>query len=194
MRALLTDEKVLAENIVVQTAEGLDLLPSNIDLALVEFHMPAVARERVLDKKLRSLLPQYDYVLIDTPPTFSITTLNAMAASDYLLIPFQPEPLCLYGLSQLQESYEMVKNNIRPNFKLLGLFVTLYDARSRVHKGIEAKVREDWGELVFKTVIHRRLNMLDASLEGRALVSINSNSELALEYKALTEEVIFRVQ
>lgn len=194
MRALLTDESISARDILMQTQEGIDLLPANIDLAMIEFSMPPVARERVLATKLAPISADYDFILIDTPPTFSITTLNAMSASDYVLVPVQPEPLCLYGLEQLRDTVNMVKRSIRPSISILGLYLTLFDNRSRIHKGLEGQLRKSWGEQVFNTIIHRRLNILEASLEGRSVTNGRPGSELALEYQALTEEVLTRVQ
>lgn len=194
MRHLLIDEKVQARDILTQTQEGIDLIPASIDLAMIEFSMPPVARERVLATKLNPLKSEYDFILIDTPPTFSITTLNAMSASDYVLVPVQPEPLCLYGLEQLNDTVGMIKRNIQPSLSILGLFLTLFDTRSRIHKGLETQLREGWGDLVLKTVIHRRINILEASLEGKSVVKGRPGSELAHEYQQLTREVLERAR
>lgn len=193
MRALLIDPAVTAEQILVPTQEGIDLLPANLDLSMVEFHMPAVGREKVLSKKLRPMASKYDFVLIDTPPSFAVTTLNAMSASNYLLVPIQPEPLCLLGMAQLTEAFNLVKQNTNPRLKMLGVFIALYDGRIRNHREIAEQIREDWGDLAFKSFIRRRSNMLDSTLEGRSMISLNLKSEVAQDYQALTREVLQRV-
>lgn len=194
MRALLTEINTKPSDILVHTQENIDLLPANVDLSLVEFYMPAVGRERVLDKKLRPFSKNYDFVVVDTPPSFAITTLNAMAASDYILVPFQPEPLCLLGMSQLTEAFELVRSNANPRLKILGLFITLYDSRVRYHRDIAEQIREDWKNQLFDTIIRRRSNVLEATLEGRSIVSLRANSEVAQDYQALAREVISRAK
>ncbi|MEI6046189.1 MAG: AAA family ATPase [Chloroflexota bacterium] len=97
---LFTDSQVKAKEIIIATAEGIDLLPANNDLSVVEFSIKgAVSREKILARKLRPVVESYDYILIDTPPSFSLTTLNAMSAANYLLCPIQPEPYCLDGMN-----------------------------------------------------------------------------------------------
>jgi chromosome partitioning protein len=194
MRAILTDPEVTANDVLVQTQEGIDLIPANLDLSLVEFHMSPVGRDRILARKLHQIAPNYDFIVIDTPPSFAITTLNAMAAADYLLVPMQPEPLCLLGMSQLTEAYKLVQQDANPKLEILGIFIALYDGRSSYHRDIAAKVRQDWGELTFKTIIRRRMGILEAALEGRATVSLSPNSEIAQDYLALTGEILSRVQ
>lgn len=190
---LLTDRAIQAQDILVRTQEGLDLLPASLDLALVEFNMPSIHRETVLNRKIASIKEHYDFILIDTPPNFNICTLNAFVASDYLLIPFQPEPLCLYGLGQLTRTFEMVRADTGSALDVLGLFFTMYDGRITTHKRIENKVREDWGDLAFQTLIRKRTNILEATLSGQSSVAANPSSPIAQDYQALTEEVLARV-
>lgn len=193
MRSLLTTQ-ITAEEILVPTQEGVDLLPAHIDLALVELHMPPLEREKILLRKIKPLLARYDYILIDTPPNFIMTTVNAMTAADFLLVPIQPEPLCLYGMSQLSETLNLVQSTSNPALKLLGVFTTLYDTRLSLQRDIVDKVAADWGELTFKTVIKRRSSLLEATLERQSIIKLKPNSDLSREYQMLTEEVIERVQ
>lgn len=191
---LLTDENVAAQNILIHTKEGIDLLPSNIDLALVEMRMSPMQREMVLARKLQPIKDNYDFILIDTPPNFIMTTINAMTAADYLLVPIQPEPLCLFGLSQLTQTFDLIKRTTNPNVELLGVFITLYDARIAANVQIAEKVRQDWQRLTFETVIRRRSNVHEATLKYQSIISLYPNSELSQDYKALTREVVSRVQ
>jgi chromosome partitioning protein len=192
VRELLVDDALEADQVIIQTQEGVDLIPSNIDLAMVEFAMSPIARERVLARKLVGVQSQYDFILIDTPPTFGTTVINAMGASDYALVPVQPEPLCIYGLSQLTQSLQRVRRDVNPRIELLGLFVTLYEPVA-AHIGLTERLRQDWPDYLFKTIIRDRAINDRAVLEGRAIVSIRPKSDLALDYQALTDEVLSRV-
>jgi len=193
MQALLTEQAVAAEEVIVKTEEGIDLIPANVDLAMVEFQMPSISRERVLARKLHPLKDRYDFILIDTPPSFAITTLNAMVAAEYLLVPVQPEPLCLLGMSQLTKFFQLVQQDTNPHIRHLGVFIALYDGRSNYHKEITKQIREDWGDLAFQTVIRRRMNILEATLKGQATTTLAPNSEVAQDYQALTKEILARV-
>jgi chromosome partitioning protein len=191
---LLTEPNAQAQEAVVETEEGIDLLPGHPDLALVEFKMPAVARERVIGRKLAALRSSYDYILLDTAPSLGIATLNALCAADWMLVPTQPEPLCVYGLYMLLDQMETIKAESNPGLNLLGFFITFYDARSRAHKEMEKQLREKWEGQIFQSVIKRRNSILETTLEGRSMVSLKRDSELAKEYRALTQEVIKRAK
>lgn len=194
MYMLLSDPEVQADEILVPTEEGIDLLPADLDLAMLEFGLKeAIGRERVLGRKLAPLKERYDFILIDTPPSFAISTLNGMAAADYILSPVQPEPLCLYGLRQLSRNLKLIQDNSNPNLRLLGVFISMYDSRLSGHREISEQIREDWGEFALNTIIRRRSNILQATVEGRSVITTNSNSDLAQDYKALTQEILNRV-
>jgi chromosome partitioning protein len=195
MYSLLTDAGVTAEDVIVKTEEGIDLIPADLDLSVVELNLKeTIGRERLLKKKLSSVAGDYDFILIDTPPSFALTTFNGMAAADYLLVPVQPEPLCLYGLRRLTENLKLIQENSNPTLRMLGVFITLYDSRLGGHKEIADQIREGWGKQAFKTVIRRRSNILQATVEARSVITMQENSDLAHDYKALTEEVLIRVQ
>lgn len=156
--------------------------------------MPTLQREMVLAKKLAPLKERYDYILLDTAPNFNMVTINALTAADYVLAPVQPEPLCLTGLDQLAETYEMVRSSTNPNLKLLGLFISMYDGRDGVHKLITEQVREKWQGLVFETQIRERSIVHKATLMKRSVIGLYPNSDLAQDYQLFTQEVIGRVE
>jgi chromosome partitioning protein len=192
--AVLSDPNVAIADILITTKEGIDLVPADVDLAMVEFSIPgAVGREKVLSKKLRPIRNDYDFILIDTPPSFAITTLNAMSAADYLAVPVQPEPLCVHALRQLTQNFEMIQENSNPNLKMLGIFITMYDSRLRGHREIAEQLKQDWGDLCFKTLVRRRSNILESTLEGKSIIAVQRNSDLSQDYQALTKEVLARV-
>lgn len=192
IRELLVDDDLAADQVIVSTEEGVDLIPSNIDLAMVEFSMPPMGRDRILARKLAGIEEQYDFILIDTPPTFGVTVINAMAASNYVLVPVQPEPLCIYGLAQLNRILEKVQRDVNPKLALLGLFITLYEPVA-AHIGLANRLKEDWPDYLFNTIIRDRAINDRAVLEGRAIVSLRPKSDLAQDYQALTDEVLSRV-
>jgi chromosome partitioning protein len=187
---LLTEASATAKDAIVSTTEKIDLLSAHPDLALVE----SVAREKQLARKLNPIAKNYDFILLDTAPSLGIATLNALCAANWLFIPTQPEPLCVYGLNMLIDQMENVRTESNPNLDLLGFFITFYDARSKAHKEIERGLREQWEGQILKSVIKRRNSILETTLEGKSIISLRSESDLAKEYRALTEEMIKRVQ
>lgn len=195
MYALLSESGVKASDILLETPEGIDLLPADNDLAVVEFSIKeAIGREKILAKKLRPLAANYDFILIDTPPSFAITTLNAMGAAQYLLCPIQPEPYCLDGMKNLTRTYEMVQEDSNPNLQMLGVFITMYNSRLKAHKEITEIIRQDWAELAFETIIRERTNILESAVDNRSIVNLKPNSDLAQDYQSLTKEIIHRVK
>jgi chromosome partitioning protein len=193
MYSLLSNPTLTAASTVVSTQEGIDLLPANIDLSGLDLSVNAlIGRERLLAKKLRPLLTAYDFVLIDTPPALSLATTNALTASDYLLVPIQPVQFCLNGMQNLVQHFESVRDNSNPSLKFLGVFITLYE-RITAHREISEVIRREWGELAFNTVIRKRSNIHEATLENRSVVTARPDSDLAQDYQALTEEIVNRV-
>ncbi|NWJ98484.1 MAG: ParA family protein [Chloroflexi bacterium] len=194
MRSLLVEEETTAEEIIIRTSEGLDLIPANLDLAFIELAMEPLARDQVLAQKLVSVKPNYDFVLIDTPPNFSLPVTNAMTASDYVLVPVQPEPLCVFGLSLLVENLQKVKRKLNPSLVLLGLFITLYDNSEAAHVHLTERLRQDWPDFLMSQTIRDSALNDRTVLEGRSIVNSRPRSALAHDYQALTEEVLKRVK
>jgi chromosome partitioning protein len=195
MYALMTDQATTAADILVHTQEEVDLLPANLDLSIVELAIKEImGREKILARKIRPLLPDYDFVLIDTPPSFALTTLNALTAADYLLSPVQPEPFCLTGMGNLVRTYDLVRENSNPNLEILGIFITMYDSRLSAHREIAEIIRQDWGDRAFEAVIRRRSNIMDSTAEGRSIIKSRPSSDLAQDYQLLTKEILRRVQ
>lgn len=192
---LFTDPTVSAADIKQPTAEGIDLLPSSNDLAVVDFGIKeAVSREKILARKLRPLANEYDFIIIDTPPSFAITTLNAMSAANYLLCPIQPEPYCLDGMRNLVRTFDLIRQDANPTLEIIGIFITLYNSRLRAHREIAEVIRNDWGEKAFHTIIRERTNILESVVDGKAIVNSRPGSDLAQDYQALTKEIIDRVR
>ncbi len=191
MFELMTDPKVKAEQVLLQTGEsGIDLLPSHLSLAVVEMSMrEAVGRERVLRRKLEPLKAHYDFVFIDCGPTLGITTLNALGAADKVVVVVQPEPLCLFGLEQLFETVRLVRENSNANLEIAGLVISMYDARLKGHRDLTEQLRTQFGDLVYRTPVRRRSSIIESTANGVSVVSSRPNSELALDYVNLAHEV-----
>jgi len=185
MRGL--DIKVLIKSTMVS---GLDIAPTNNFLGKAELELASklTARESVLRPKLRSL-EGYDYVLIDTPPTLGFLTLNALVASDMVLIPIQTQFFALMGLSMILDLLELIKNDLGYDIQKKYL-LTLFDPRTKMAKEIVAQVRESLGEDVFKTVIPNNIRLAEAPSYGLPISIHAPDSPGALAYSNLAKEVI----
>ena len=185
MRGL--DIRALIKNTMVS---GLDIAPTNNFLGKAELELASklTARESVLRPKLRSL-EGYDYVLIDTPPTLGFLTLNALVASDMVLIPIQTQFFALMGLSMILDLLELIKNDLGYDIQKKYL-LTLFDPRTKMAKEIVAQVRENLGEDVFKTVIPNNIRLAEAPSYGVPISIHAPESPGALAYSNLAKEVI----
>ena len=185
MRGL--DIRALIKNTMVS---GLDIAPTNNFLGKAELELASklTARESVLRPKLRSL-EGYDYVLIDTPPTLGFLTLNALVASDMVLIPIQTQFFALMGLSMILDLLELIKTDLGYDIKKRYL-LTLFDPRTKMAKEIVAQVRESLGEDVFKTVIPNNIRLAEAPSYGIPISLHAPESPGALAYSNLAKEVI----
>ena len=185
MRGL--DIRALIKNTMVS---GLDIAPTNNFLGKAELELASklTARESVLRPKLRSL-EGYDYVLIDTPPTLGFLTLNALVASDMVLIPIQTQFFALMGLSMILDLLELIKSDLGYDIKKRYL-LTLFDPRTKMAKEIVAQVKESLGEDVFKTVIPNNIRLAEAPSYGLPITLHAPDSPGALAYSNLAKEVM----
>jgi chromosome partitioning protein len=179
--------RALIKNTMVS---GLDIAPTNNFLGKAELELASklTARESVLRPKLRSL-EGYDYVLIDTPPTLGFLTLNALVASDMVLIPIQTQFFALMGLSMILDLLELIKNDLGYDIQKKYL-LTLFDPRTKMAKEIVAQVRESLGEDVFKTVIPNNIRLAEAPSYGLPISLHAPDSPGALAYSNLAKEVM----
>jgi len=192
---LLTDPSIPTESVIKQTAlDGLDILPSRISLAkfesklIGEFDAPFRLKDRF--ENLRSV---YDFILIDTPPTLGLITVNALVASDYLIIPIQSSYFALEGTDDLLETVEKVKSRPNPNLQVLGIVITLHDKRTTLARDIFEQIKQVFGEKVFTTVISRSIRLEESPAYKETIFTFAPQSSGAVEYSSLCEEVINRV-
>jgi len=188
-------DKPLA-GIVRQVSEyPLFLAPGHMDMARCE---ATLTRSDKAGYRLRQALRQYgkqnpmDWVLLDCPPSLGILTQNAIVASKYLLIPTEAKFYSFAGMATLNKMIVSLTREYDFDAELLGVLLTLYDSRPRVHQTIANEIRERFGELVFETVIHRNVRLAEAEIEGIPIIAFDSKSRGALNYDALAAEVIKR--
>jgi chromosome partitioning protein len=175
---------------VIHQAE-VDLAVSSIDLAGAELALSSlIGRERALEKALAPLRGDYDYVLIDTPPSLGLLTINALVASNGVIVPVQCEYLSLRGLVQLQATLEMIRENLNPEVDILGILATMFDRRTlHAREAIEI-LRENFGELVFNTRIRKTIRYAEAPVKGQSVLQYDPSSEAAEMYRDLAKEVL----
>ncbi len=172
----------------ITTDAGVDLIPSTIDLAGAELELAGkIGREQLLAKALKQTRNQYDYVLIDPPPTLGLFTINALAAADAVLIPLQAHPDAYKAIPKLEATVELVRD-LNPQLHIGGIFCTMTD-RTNVSVTIENKTRERYGELVFHTAIPRNTTIAEAKLARQPISSYAPTSPGGIAYKQLAQEI-----
>ncbi len=170
--------------------QGLDLAPSNILLSGTESDLSRMNnREYVLKTQIESVSRNYDYCIIDCSPSLSLLTLNALVAAKGVIIPVQTHYYAIEGLKQLLETIEIVRERFNPRLNIAGILLTFVDSRTLLSKDVQRQLREFFDDLVFDTVIHRTTRLAEAPSAGESVITYDSNSKGALEYKALAEEV-----
>ena len=190
---VLIDDERAADNILNTEVENLDLLPSNIDLAGAEVELVyKPRREKVLKSALEEEKGKYDYIMIDCPPSLGLLTINALAASDSVIIPIQSEYYALEGLSQLMNSISLVKQHLNPALDVDGVVLTMYDSRSLISKQIAEEIRKFFTKRLFEIVVPRNIRLVEASSYGKPIMMHDPKCTGARAYKALTQEYLDR--
>ncbi len=175
---------------VIQTRE-IDLAVSSIDLAGAELALSSmIGRERALDKALLPVRDKYDYILIDTPPSLGLLTINAFVASDGVIVPVQCEYLSLRGLVQLENTLSMVRENLNPRVEIQGILPTMYDQRTLHSREAIDILQENFGELVFNTRIRKTIRYAEAPVKGASVLKYDPKGEAAGYYRDLAKEVL----
>ena len=179
---------------IIKHAE-VDIAVASIELAGAELALASmIGRERALEKALLPVQGDYDDILVDTPPSLGLITVNALTASDGVIVPVQCEYLSLRGLVQLEHTLSAIRENLNPRVKIIGILPTMYDARSlHVREAVEI-LEENFGELVFKTRIRKTIRYAEAPVKGQSVLRYEPKGQAADAYRALAEEVIKREQ
>jgi len=185
---------VAAEDLIVDSEiETLKILPARVELIGFEVEMMDMPeRERVLAKLLGTLDGQYDYIIIDCPPSLSLLTVNAMTAAHTLLIPLQCEFYALEGLSQLLNTFQRIRQSLNPNLAISGILLTMYDKRTNLSSQVAEDAEQHFKDLVFKTTVPRNVRLGEAPSFGKPIIMYDILSTGAENYMALTREVLNR--
>lgn len=193
MEKVLTDTPLSLGEGILHHAEGVDLMPANIELSGIEVSLVnAMSRETILRQYLNTVKRQYDYILIDCMPSLGMLTVNALAAANSVLIPVQTQYLSAKGLEQLLQTANKVRRQINPKLQIEGILLTMVDSRTNYAKEISALLRETYGSKikVFETDIPHSVRAAETSAEGKSIFSHNPKGKVAEAYKSLTREVM----
>jgi chromosome partitioning protein len=191
---LLMERNLSAHDVVIKTnVDGMDMLPSNIDLAGAEVQLVhEVGREFVLGRVLQPVIPEYDVILIDCQPSLGLLTVNALACADGVLVPLECEYFALRGVALLMETIEKVSSRLSPKLTMDGVLATMYDSRTLHTREVLANVVAGFGERVFHTVISRTVRFPDATVAGEPITQFDPSSNGAAAYRELAKEVLDR--
>jgi chromosome partitioning protein len=175
---------------IIHRAE-VDVAVSSIDLAGAEMALSSmIGRERALQKALLPVRSRYDYILIDTPPSLGLLTINALTASDGVIVPVQCEYLSLRGLVQLENTLSMIRENLNPIVEIKGILPTMYDSRTLHSREAVEMLKENFGDLVFETRIKKTVRYAEAPVEGSSVLKYDSSGPAAKAYRDLAKEVL----
>ncbi|NLO37704.1 MAG: ParA family protein [Clostridiaceae bacterium] len=191
---VLINQEVVHNAIYDTGRKGLHLCPANIELAGAEIELvERVSRETVLKAAIAEIRKAYDVILIDCPPSLGLLTVNALTASDGVLVPIQSEYYALEGLTQLMETVTLIKRGLNPQLSVFGVIVTMFDTRTQLAHQVANEVRRYFGEKVFRTIIPRNVRLSEAPSYGKSIVEYDPKSKGAESYDALAREVLRRL-
>jgi chromosome partitioning protein len=193
---VLMDRDTSIADVLVDTGvEGMDLVPSNIDLSAAEVALVGeVAREMTLARELAKVRHDYDYVLIDCQPSLGLLTVNALTAADAVLIPLECEFFALRGVAMLMDTIEKVQDRLNPRLAIVGIVATMFDARTLHGREVLERVVQAFGDRVFHTVIARTVRFPDATVAGEPITTFSPASNGATSYRSLAVEVLQRME
>ena len=185
----------LDEIILNSQSPGLSIAPSHINLSVANLEFAGrIGRERILKKKIDPVEDDYDYIFLDCGPSLGLLTINALTAADSVLIPIQSELLSVYGLKHLLDTIDLVKEELNQNLVIEGFLLTMYDARTRMSKGVTKNIRGTFGDQVFETIIRRRVRLAEGPALGKPITVHAPRSEGAEDYRNLAKELVSREQ
>ena len=175
----------------IEIVKGLDVIPSTLDLSGAEVELSGEAgREYILRELIEPIRASYDYILIDSPPSLSLLTINAFTSSDKILIPLQSQYLALQGLTKLMEVVEKIKKRLNKELELGGVFITQYDSRKILNRNVKDTIKAHFKDKVFKTSIRDNIALAEAPANQLDIFRYNSKSTGAEDYLALSKEIL----
>jgi len=190
---LLLGDCQIEDCLIEEQLENLDILPSNISLSGAEIELIGVEKkEYILKNQIEKIRNNYEYTIIDCPPSLNMLTINAMTTADTVLVPIQCEYYALEGLSQLMYSINLVKKRLNPNLVMEGIVFTMFDARTNLSLQVVENVKENLKQSIYKTIIPRNIRLAEAPSHGLPINLYDSKSTGAESYRLLADEVINR--
>ncbi len=187
----LIDKADAYEAIYTTDIDGLDIIPSHIDLVGAEIEMLEMKeREKVVKRMLEPMQKEYDYILIDCSPSLGLITVNALTAADSVIIPVQCEYFALEGISKLLNTIRIIKSSLNPQLEIEGFLLTMYDSRLRLANQIYNEVKHHFQELVFETVIQRNVKLSEAPSHGLPVILYDADSTGAKNHLSLAKEIV----
>lgn len=190
---LLLGESTLDECLKKEIFQNLSVIPSNVNLAGAEIELIGVEdKENLLKNALSEVKEEYDFILIDCPPSLNMLTINSMCAGDTVLVPIQCEYYALEGLSQLIHTIDLVKDRLNPELEIEGVVFTMYDARTNLSLQVVENVKNNLNQTIYKSIIPRNVRLAEAPSHGLPITEYDSRSTGAEAYRMLAEEVIHR--
>lgn len=187
----LIDGKEPSEALMGCEVENLSIMPSNIDLVGAEIEMlDRPEREKILKKVLKKISDKFDYVLIDCSPSLGLLTVNALTASDSVIIPVQCEYFALEGLGKLLNTIKIIQTNLNPDLEIEGFLLTMYDSRLRLSNQVADEVNKHFQQMVFSTIIQRNIKLSEAPSYGQPAILYDADSRGTINYLSLGKELI----
>ncbi|MGB1159127.1 MAG: ParA family protein [Porticoccaceae bacterium] len=188
---VLTERQTLEESTLVSDSGNYQLIPANGDLVAAEVElMQEIGRENRLRHALKSVEDQYDFIIIDCPPSLNILTVNALVASQGVIVPMQCEYYALEGLSALNSTIQQIAKLINPSLKIEGILRTMYDPRNSLTNAVSAQLRKYFGERLYRVSIPRNVRLAEAPSHGQPALAYDKNSKGAVAYLALAGEIL----
>ncbi|MDC0481884.1 ParA family protein [Gammaproteobacteria bacterium] len=188
---LLLDNNKNPQEVICKAEEGFDLIPSNQALTFAEVKLLEFDnRELVLKSILESVKKDYDFIIIDCPPSLNILTVNALAVSDSVIIPTQCEYYALEGLTALLETIDKIKISVNESLKIGGILRTMYDPRNNLAQDVSAELENHFGKDVLNTIIPRNVSLAEAPSHGSSIISYDRGSKGSMSYLALAGEIV----
>lgn len=188
---VLIGECSAKEAIYPSVMQGLDVLPSTVDLSGAEVELVHLSnRENILKEALFQAKREYDYIFIDCPPSLSLLTVNALTATDSIIIPIQCEYFALVGLGQLMNTVKLIKKHLNPNIEIEGVLLTMKDARSNLVNQVAEEIQKYFKEKVYSTFIPRNIRLAESPSHGQPITMYDSKSKGAIAYQNLANEFL----
>ena len=188
---LLLDHNTNIKSILKKAEEGYDLIPSNQSLTLAEVKLlENNDRELILKTVISEIKKDYDFIIIDCPPSLNILTVNSLAASDSVIIPTQCEYFALEGLTALLETIDKIKMSVNESLKVGGILRTMYDPRNNLAQDVSSELKNHFGKDVLKTIIPRNVSLAEARSHGTSIISFDRGAKVSMSYLALAGELV----